>query len=297
MTASQAKFKLRQIPETFTTSHIVQALCDVGLHVHAKFGEAGNEVYLQRKMNELPLERRGELSRILSETQRRRVDIQVTLMKHLNHIADKLAESQDVDNLPFLKEQHHWLYTILLSNNPHIDYTSAVPSPRGKAFTRLKLTTSLAVQAVRLTYLDMSARATHEDVITRENHLRDGQLQHEKLFVENDNSTSHAEVSLLNLQHLESRFLVAQARLKAIIQEMRQELEDLELVLQLLVPHGNCKKLVSLINDFKADISRELRFRSMDMERDTIIDQFNRCSGKVARFRKVRILARALRIV
>lgn len=27
------------------------------------------------------------------------------------------------------------------------------------------------------------------------------------------------------------------------------------------------------------------------------IDQFNRCSGKVARFRKVRILARALRIV
>ncbi len=51
MTASQAKFKLRQIPETFTTSHIVQALCDVGLHVHAKFGEAGNEVYLQRKMN------------------------------------------------------------------------------------------------------------------------------------------------------------------------------------------------------------------------------------------------------
>lgn len=61
MTATQVKIKLRQIPDVFTTSHIVRALCDVGLHVHAKFSEAGKEVYLQRKMNELPLERRGEL--------------------------------------------------------------------------------------------------------------------------------------------------------------------------------------------------------------------------------------------
>lgn len=295
MTASQ-KIKLRQIPEVFTTSHIVQALCDVGLHVHAKFGEAASEYYLLRKMNELPQERRGGLSRSLSEIQTRRVQIQVTIMKHLNHIAGKIAESEDEDSLPFLKEQHHWLATILLSNHPHIDYGAAVPSPRGKSFQRLKLTTGLALQAAKLSYLDMSAGATHEDLLTRENILRDGQLQHEKLFVDNENSTGDSKVSLLNLEHLESRFLVAQANLKTILQETRQELEDLEVILQLLKPHGNCKKLISHIDQFKADISRELRFRSMDAEREAIIDQFNRGSGKVARFRKVRILARALRV-
>lgn len=295
--------KLCKMRRNAATTRIMKALCEVGVSLQEKFGESINEAYVRQCLEALPEKHQRELSRVLGETQARRMKIQVDLLTQLNNIALKIEEIESGAGkaktakkaiLTVLKEQHSRLECLVLCDNPHLDEAPTSSFSQDGNLRQVQVTTAIAHKSAIMTHLDIKSYRSVLHLRNCAASVRTVQLQHESLYLNSNESDPRAQQSLNNLMHLETAFVDAQLTLLSYVKEMRRQIAGLTTLVQELYMGLDLKNSKEFMENSRDELLKRLDMLTAEANSDVYFENAKSRGKQLAVFRNARRVRREL---